>query len=136
MKNNIFLWFPFIDNKRMRAVRENSNSKTAQTSFLCKWVCSGKSRRQLVLKTLNLLFFNIKTFGQLSRCLKLENCWGCLVSLGILKENEQTSLYLIALSVQRKYNSKLWSGQRDNCILVWAPKLCAQEKLIQKTSVD
>ena len=31
MKDNLFLWFVFFNNKKMRIVRENTKSKTAQT---------------------------------------------------------------------------------------------------------
>ena len=34
MKENLFIWFIFINNQKMRTVCENIKSKTAQTSFL------------------------------------------------------------------------------------------------------
>ena len=33
MKDNLFLWFAFINNKKMRTVHENTKPKTAQTFF-------------------------------------------------------------------------------------------------------
>ena len=59
MKDNLFLWFAFINNKKMRTVKKNSKSKTTQTSFLYvnrHALASSKDSR--FLKILNLLIFN------------------------------------------------------------------------------
>ena len=59
MKDNFFQQFAFINNKKMRTVCENTESKSAQTSFLYvngHTVASPKDNCSL--KILNLWIFN------------------------------------------------------------------------------
>ena len=63
MKGNLFLWFVFINNKKMRVVKKNK-SKTAQTSLYLNGHALASPKGKWFLKILNLLIFNIVKWGK------------------------------------------------------------------------
>ena len=59
MKDNLFLWFAFINNNKMGIFPENTKSKSAQISFLhVNGHAMASPKGNLFLKILNLLIFN------------------------------------------------------------------------------